>query len=65
MAKKIENFDKAFQELQQIAKSLEDPQLPLEELATKVERAAELKDYCKKRLRAIEQKLDDLTNEES
>ena len=58
MSKKNKSFDEAFEELTRIANELEDHKLPLEELASKVEKAAELRDYCKKRLREIESKLE-------
>lgn len=65
MTKKTLNFDDAFAELKEIANSLDDPQLPLEELSLKVERANELKELCSKRLREIEIKLDDLVQGDS
>jgi exodeoxyribonuclease VII small subunit len=63
MTKKTPNFDEAFAELKEIANSLDDPQLPLEELSLKVERANQLKELCSRRLREIEEKLDDLVED--
>lgn len=65
MTKKTENFDKAFAELKQIANALDDPQLPLEELSKMVERANHLKELCTRRLREIEEKLDELVQDDS
>jgi exodeoxyribonuclease VII small subunit len=58
MKEKLNSFDAAFEELTKIAKELEEHNLPLEELSKKVERAAELRDFCKKRLREVETQLD-------
>jgi len=62
MKNKITDFDKAYQELQQIAKELDDHSLPVEKLAMKVERAAELTLFCKNRLRKIEDELNTISD---
>ena len=58
MKDKLNSFDTAFEELNAIAKELEEHNLPLEELSKKVERAAALRAFCKKRLRDIELQLE-------
>jgi exodeoxyribonuclease VII small subunit len=65
MTKKINNFDEAYNELAEIAREMEAQELPIEQLAEKVERAAELTNYCKERLRQIEDKLTSLRGENS
>jgi len=60
--KKI-SYEEAYNELQQIAQDLEKHELPVDSLTKKVERAAELMNYCKDKLRSIEGKLDDLFDE--
>lgn len=48
------DYETAYAELEQIARDLQDDRTGLDELSEKVKRAAELLDFCKKRLRATE-----------
>ena len=64
MSEKINSFDKAFEELNRISREMEEHNLPLEELSKKVEKAAKLRDYCKKRLREIESQLEKFNEDE-
>ncbi len=48
------NFDSAYAELLSIQHKIQDDSLNVEELASLVKRSAELIQFCKKRLRSIE-----------
>jgi len=54
MAKSI-SYKDAFEELNNIAQSLENDELEIDTLAKKIKRANELVKYCKEKLRAIEE----------
>ncbi|MEZ4909412.1 MAG: exodeoxyribonuclease VII small subunit [Saprospiraceae bacterium] len=54
------NYDTAYAELTQILEQLQSNEVGLEELSIKLQRAAELTDFCKKRLRDIEAKVEKL-----
>ena len=53
MTKKI-TYKEAFDELQNIALSLENDELEIDSLAEKIKRATELVNICKEKLREIE-----------
>ncbi len=48
------NYTQAFDELQQIVSEMEDGQISVDELATKVKRASELIRICKNKLTTTE-----------
>ncbi len=61
MAKsKSESYEKAMAELQEIIQALQEEAVNIDELSTKVKRAAELIKFCKQKLRATESELNDL-----
>jgi len=49
-----DSYTKALAELEDILADIENPETDVDSLATKVARAAELLDFCRKRLRATE-----------
>ena len=57
MSKKL-NFDQAYKELQDILGQIQSEEVSVEELSKLVKRGAELIQYCKKRLRTIEEDID-------
>lgn len=63
MSKIHTDYESAFEELKEIERALEQHTLPIEELSVKIERASELINYCKERLRTIESRMDDLFSE--
>lgn len=54
MAKKLD-YDSAFSELKEIVTKLQDADINIENLSQYLNRANELKDFCSKRLREIEE----------
>lgn len=64
MTKKQLNYDTAYQELENIISALQSETLGLEELNAKMRRAFELLDFCKNRLRNIEEDFQSLQEEE-
>ena len=54
MANEI-NYTEAFEELQQIVRDMEDGEITVDELAVKVQRAAELIKVCKNKLTSTEE----------
>lgn len=54
MAAKL-NYDTAFAELQEIVEKMQDDEINIEKLSTYIKRAQELKEFCSKRLREIEE----------
>ena len=53
MAKSL-TYKEAFEELNEIAQSLETDELEIDTLAKKIKRANELVQFCKEKLRGIE-----------
>lgn len=53
-------YDEALAELKNILRELQEGQNGLEELGAKVKRAAELVQFCKEKLRSIEEEVEDL-----
>jgi exodeoxyribonuclease VII small subunit len=51
------NYSQALDELNEIARSIEDESIPVDELATKLKRAAELINFCRSRLRMTEEEV--------
>ena len=56
-------YDTAYKELQEITKSLENEELKVEQLEENITRATELIQFCKERLRQVEQKLKETVKE--
>jgi len=54
MAKSL-TYKEAFEELNEIAQSLENDELEIDTLAKKIKRANELVQFCKEKLRGIEE----------
>ena len=54
MAKSL-TYKDAFEELNEIAQSLENDELEIDTLAKKIKRANELVQFCKEKLRGIEE----------
>ncbi|MBP0613911.1 exodeoxyribonuclease VII small subunit [Chryseobacterium sp. cx-311] len=50
-------YRKAFEELQEITKAIESEEVPVDDLAKKVKRAAELLEICNARLKATEEEV--------
>jgi len=50
-------YRKAFEELQEITKAIESEEVPVDDLAKKVKRAAELLEICNARLKAIKEEV--------
>lgn len=51
-------YDKAYQELKTISQQIENESITVDVLAQKVKRAAELIDFCQKKLKETETELD-------
>lgn len=60
MKKENLNYDTAYAELTRILEQLQSNEVGLEELALKLQRASELTEFCKNRLRDIETKVEKL-----
>ena len=59
------NYDKAFAELNQILDDLQTDTISIDEIAKKSKRATELLDFCRKKLRTIENEVfENLSDEE-
>lgn len=55
MAKK--SYDKAYSELQQIVEELNSENVSIDKLSTKIKKANELIQFCKTKLRSVEEEL--------
>jgi exodeoxyribonuclease VII small subunit len=53
-------YDKAYQELKTISQEIENESITVDVLAQKVKRAAELIDFCQKKLKATETEVDNI-----
>lgn len=65
MPKKTLNYQSAMEELQTIVAQLEANAIGIDELSEKVKRAAELVQFCQKKLRTTEKEMDNLFDEAS
>lgn len=54
---KEQNYSQALDELNEIARSIEDESIPVDELAAKLKRASELISFCRSRLRMTEEEV--------
>lgn len=57
-------YEAAIKELQEIMNALQEEAVSIDDLSTKVSRAAELIQLCKNKLRQTEEKIEELFNEE-
>ncbi|MBL8023960.1 MAG: exodeoxyribonuclease VII small subunit [Elusimicrobia bacterium] len=71
MTKKTEGYAAAYDELQKILEAMDQGEIDVDELSEKVKRAAELIEFCQKRLRdtdlqvkRVMQKLEESTEKE-
>ena len=55
MSKEELSYDKAFEELQQIVRDMEEGEIGVDELSVKVKRASELIKSCKTKLSSTEE----------
>lgn len=61
MAKKeIENYDKAYLELQEIMADLQNDEISVDVLTEKVKRASELIKFCNQKLRSTETQISEI-----
>ena len=64
MAAKKLTYESAYAELQEILVSIQQEEINLDSLAKQLKRAKELIEFCKEKLHAVEEELDDLFDEE-
>lgn len=55
-------YDEALSELKSILQQLQEGKVPMEEMSGKVKRAAELVQFCKEKLRGVEEEVERLLN---
>ena len=60
MSKPSSTYDDAIKELQIIVEQLQNNEIPIDELSSKVKRAAALIKYCQEKLRTTEEELGEL-----
>lgn len=58
-----ENYSAAYEELQNIINEMEQGNIGIDELSVKVKRAAELINYCKKKLKNTEMDVAEILNQ--
>ncbi len=58
--KNIKSYEAAMEELQQIVAALQEETIGIDDLSTKVKRAAALIQYCKTKLRSTSEEMEDL-----
>jgi len=63
--KKGLSYSKAYAELQEISKKLENGEFDIDELSVKIKRAAELVNFCKEKLRTIEEDMNEVFDDDS
>lgn len=54
------SFEAALIELEKIVKAMEDPEISIEDLVAKHEEGKKLSEYCQKKLKAVELKIEKL-----
>ena len=64
MARKKLTYESAYEELQEILANVQNDEVPLDTLATQLKRAKELIAFCKEKLRAVEEDLDEILEDE-
>ena len=60
MSKEELSYDKAFEELQQIVRDMEEGEIGVDELSIKVKRASELIKVCKTKLSSTEEDVSEI-----
>lgn len=60
---KIVKYEESFEELQQIVTDLEDGEISVDELSSKIKRASELIQFCKKKLTSTEEDVSKILKE--
>ena len=63
MAEKKPTFNEALEELENILKEIESGEMDIDDLTTRVKRAANLLDICKKKLKLTEEELDKIVED--
>ena len=61
---KIESYQQALQELQEIVAKIETNEVSVDDLSKEMKRAASLIDYCQKKLRGTEAEMEKLFGKE-
>ena len=64
MSKEKLTYERAYAELNQILKAIQEEQIGLDQLAMELKRAKELIQFCREKLRAVEHELDDIFDED-
>ncbi len=64
MARKKLTYESAYEELQEILANVQSDEVALDTLATQLKRAKELIAFCKEKLRAVEDDLDEILDED-
>ena len=57
MTKQTQTYESALEELQQVVEALRNEMISIDEITNKVNRAKELINFCKNKLRAIEEEI--------
>ena len=65
MARKKLTYELAYEELQNILHAIQSDEVALDTLAKQLKRAKELIAFCKEQLRAVEEDLEDVLEEEN
>lgn len=65
MAKKQQSYDDALASLEALQQQMENNEIPMDELATKVATAAELLKYCQEQLRKTSEQIEDILSEKN
>ncbi len=60
---KIVKYEESFEELQQIVADLEDGEISVDELSSKIKRASELIQFCKQKLTTTEEDVSKILKE--
>jgi len=61
---KNKNFDKAYQELQNIVEQLQGDDISIDKLSAHIKKATELVKYCKSKLRNVEEEIASVSEED-
>ena len=61
MSKKNMTYDAAYAELNKILASIQSDETGLDDLSDKLKKAAELSEYCKTKLRSIEEDIEKIS----
>ena len=64
MTKKKLTYEAAYEELEQILQALQEEDIGLDSMAKSLSRAKELIEFCREKLHAVEEELENLYDEE-